>query len=340
LEYRCSVIELAYFIHRADPVEFERVRFVESLGYSKCFVTTLAGRDALTMAGAYGAATSRIGVGSGITPIYTRTPAAMAQTAATLDEVTGGRFTLGLGVSQRELVQAWHGATIEDPVREMREYVAIVRAILRGEDPPPGERWQTYFRLAGMEPRPDLPIYLAALSPAMLRLAGEVADGVILWLANEDYIRDVALPALAEGRERAGRSMDDFVVSLGIFAAVDEDGRGSSYALMRRMLRSYFGAPFYRKLLAREGYGDEVAAFDAAGGDADAQRAAISDRFLEEVTLSGGAAEVRERVERLGAAGVTLPFIRPTGSEEAHLENTLRTVASAAGIEQPAGSLA
>ncbi len=338
----CTVarIDLAYFIHRADPVEFDRVRLVEELGYSKVFVTNLAGRDALTMAGAFGAATTRIGVGTGITPIYGRTPAAMAQTAATLDEVTGGRFTLGLGISHRELVEAWHGARIDRPVREMREYVAIVRAILRGEEPPAGEKWQTSFRLAGMPPRPDVPIYLAGLSPSMLRLAGEVADGVILWLARPEYIRDVALPALAEGRARAGRSMDDFVVSLGIFAAVDDDAPTESYHLMRRMLRSYFAAPFYRAMLEREGFADEVAAFDAAGGDVAAQKAAISDRFLDAVTLAGTSEEVTRRVRRLAELGVTLPFVRPAGHDEAQLEHTLRTVASAAGVVQAAGSSA
>ncbi|MFH4176203.1 LLM class flavin-dependent oxidoreductase, partial [Acinetobacter baumannii] len=84
-----------------------------------------------------------------------------------------------------------------------REYVAIVRAILRGEDPPDGAKWRTGFHLAGLDPRPELPIYVAALSPNMLRLAGEVADGVVLWLCNPSYIRDVVVPHVREGREKA-----------------------------------------------------------------------------------------------------------------------------------------
>src|SRR3712207_8152478 len=112
-------------------------------------------------------------MGPGAAPIYTRPPATMAQTAATIDEVSGGRLNLGLGVSHRPVVEGWHGQTIDRPVAEMREYVAIVRAILRGEEPPAGGKWRTGFRLAGLEPRPELPIYLAALSPGMLRLAGE-----------------------------------------------------------------------------------------------------------------------------------------------------------------------
>src|SRR3982075_1358987 len=119
----------------------ERVRLAESLGYEAAYTTHLAGRESLTVVTAYALATERIRVGTGVVPIYTRTPATMAQTAATIDELSGGRLTLGLGVSHRPVVEAWHGQRIDRPVAEMREYAAIVRAILRGEDPPSGERW-------------------------------------------------------------------------------------------------------------------------------------------------------------------------------------------------------
>src|SRR5215216_36111 len=107
-----------------------RVRLAEELGYDAAYVTHIAARDSLTVLAAYACATSRIGLGTGVVPIYTRTPATMAMTAATL------------------------------------------RAILAGEPPPAGEKWQTSFALSGIGPYPDLPIYVAALSPAMLRLAG------------------------------------------------------------------------------------------------------------------------------------------------------------------------
>src|SRR5687767_1787071 len=171
----------------------ERVKLAEDLGYESVFVTHISARDSLTVLAHYAAHTSRIRLGTGVTPIYTRVPANMAQTAATVDEISGGRLNLGLGVSHRPVVEGWFGQTIDKPVSEMREYVAIVRAILRGEDPPPGEKWRTGFHL-GMEPRPDLPIYVAALSPKMLQLAGEIADGVVLWLCNPNYIRDVVVP--------------------------------------------------------------------------------------------------------------------------------------------------
>src|ERR1700716_736361 len=126
---------------RSLDAAIERVRLAESLGYEACSVTHIAGRESLTVLTAYALATSRIRVGTGVVPIYTRTPATMAQTAATVDELAGGRLTLGLGVSHRPVVEGWYGQSIDRPVAEMREYAVIVRAILRGEDPPSGERW-------------------------------------------------------------------------------------------------------------------------------------------------------------------------------------------------------
>jgi alkanesulfonate monooxygenase SsuD/methylene tetrahydromethanopterin reductase-like flavin-dependent oxidoreductase (luciferase family) len=299
----------------------ERVALAESLGYESVYTTHLAGRESLTVLTAYAMRSQRIRMGTGVVPIYSRTPATMAQTAATIDSLSGGRFTLGLGVSHRPVVEGWHGQTIDRPVAEMREYVAIVRAILRGEEPPAGEKWHTGFRLAGLDPRPDLPIYVAALSPAMLRLAGEVGDGVLLWLCTPSYIRDVVVPEVTRGRERAGRSLEGFdVVPAVPAAAIDETA--TAYASMRSDLIPYFGLPFYRAMIERSGYGDEIAAFDAASGDLEAMRAAISDRFLEELTAVGDAATVRAGLARYSAAGATSPCVGPVPRTD--FEATLR----------------
>ncbi len=116
----------------------ERVRLAESLGYDSTYVTHIAGRDSLTVLAAYAAATERIRLGTGVLPIYSRTPAATAQTAATIDELSGGRMVLGVGVSHRLTVEAWYGQSIDRPVAEMREYVGAMRAMFRGEEPPGG----------------------------------------------------------------------------------------------------------------------------------------------------------------------------------------------------------
>src|SRR3954467_13724330 len=131
----------------------DRVRLAEELGYESVYVTHIAGREPLTVLTAYALATERIRVGTGVRPIYTRTPANMAQTAVTLDELSGGRLNLGLGGSPPPVGEGWGGNTIDKPVREMKEYARIVRAIARGEEPPAGEKWPTGFRLAGVDPR-------------------------------------------------------------------------------------------------------------------------------------------------------------------------------------------
>jgi alkanesulfonate monooxygenase SsuD/methylene tetrahydromethanopterin reductase-like flavin-dependent oxidoreductase (luciferase family) len=299
----------------------ERVKLAESLGYESVYVTHIAGRESLTVLTAYALATSRIRVGSGVVPIYTRTPATMAQTAATIDDLSGGRFTLGLGVSHRPVVEGWHGQTIDRPVAEMREYTSIVRAILRGEDPPAGEKWQTGFHLFGVDRCPSLPIYIAALSPAMLRLAGEVSDGVILWLCNPSYIRDVVIPEVRAGRERAGKTLEGFDVVAAVPAALTGD-RDEAYRAMRKVLIPYFGLPFYRAMIERTGFGEDIERYDGAAGDLEAMQSAISDGFLDELTAVGDAQMLAAGIERYRAAGTSSPCIGPIPGTD--FEATLR----------------
>jgi probable F420-dependent oxidoreductase len=299
----------------------ERVQLAEELGYDAAFVTHIAGRESLTVVTAYALATKRIRVGTGVVPIYTRTPATMAQTAATIDELSGGRLVLGLGVSHRPVVEYWHGQTIDRPVAEMREYVAIVRAILCGEAPPEGEKWRSAFQLQGLDPCPDLPIYIAALSPGMLRLAGEIADGVILWLCTPRYIRDVVIGELRTGRERAGKQLDGFDVVPAVPSALTDDP-AAAYATMRRELIPYFGLPFYRAMLERSGFDADIAAYDAAEGDFARMQAAISDGFLQELTAVGDDDAVRAGIARYRDAGATTPSVGPIGGSD--FEGTLR----------------
>jgi alkanesulfonate monooxygenase SsuD/methylene tetrahydromethanopterin reductase-like flavin-dependent oxidoreductase (luciferase family) len=286
----------------------DRVKLAESLGYESVFTTHIAGRDSLTVLTAYALATSTIRVGTGVIPIYTRTPANMAQTAATIDELSGGRLILGLGVSHRPVVEAWYGQTIDKPLAEQREYLQIVRAILRGEDPPAGEKWRTSFHLLGLAPRAELPIYISGLSPKMLRLSGEVADGVILWLCTPDYIRDVVVPEVAAGREQAGKTLDGFDIVAAVPSALTDDP-AAAFDAMRTDLIPYFGLPFYRAMIERSGFDADIAAYDAAAGDVDKLRAAISDDFLSALTAVGDAAAVRTGIARYAVAGTTTPGV-------------------------------
>jgi F420-dependent oxidoreductase-like protein len=290
----------------------ERVRRAEALGYDSAYVTNIAGRDSLTVLMAYAAGTDRIKLGTGVLPIYCRTPVATAQSAATIDEYSHGRMVLGLGVSHQVTVENWYGTTLERPLKAMREYLEIVRAAFRGEDPPEGEIFRSRFRFMGYEPRADLPIYVAALSPKMLRLGGEIADGVMLWLCNPNYIRDVVVPEVRAGREQAGKSLDGLDVVAAVPAAVTDDKAGA-YETMRNDLITYWSLPFYRAMIERSGFGDDIAGFDAGmqAGDVEQAKAAISDRFLADLTAIGSAEEVRAGVERYAAAGATSPCIGP-----------------------------
>jgi alkanesulfonate monooxygenase SsuD/methylene tetrahydromethanopterin reductase-like flavin-dependent oxidoreductase (luciferase family) len=310
---------------RSFEQAIERVQLAEELGYESAYVTHIAGRESLTVLTAYAMRTSRIRLGSGVVPIYTRTPATMAQTAATIDDISGGRLTLGLGISHRPVIEGWHGQSIDKPVAEMREYAGIVRAILRGEDPPAGEKWRTGFHLAGVPSSPELPIYIAALSPAMLRLAGELADGVLLWLCTPSYIRDVVVPEVTAGRQRAGKPLEGFDITPAIPCALAEDP-AVAHESLRKELIPYFGLPFYRAMLERSGYGEEIAAFDRAAGDLDGMRRAISERFLEDLAAVGERAVLREGIERYRQAGASSPCVGPISATD-----LLATLTAAAG---------
>lgn len=308
---------------RSLATAIERVRLAESLGYDSTFVTHIAGRDSLTVLAAYAAATERIRLGTGVLPIYSRTPVATAQAAATVDEISGGRMVLGLGVSHRVTVEGWYGQRINKAVAEMREYTSAVRAMFGGEDPAGGERWPTSFRFVGYEVRAELPIYIAALSPNMLRLAGEIGDGVLLWLCDPPYIRDVVVPELTRGRERAGRELAGFDIVAAVPSAVAGD-REATLARVRADLVTYLSLPFYRSMLARSGFEEELAGFDSAmqAGDAERAKAAMSERMLTSLGGFGSAGDVRSAVRRYLEAGATSPGVSPVPG--ADLEATLQ----------------
>ena len=290
----------------------ERVKRAEQLGYDSTYLTHIAGRDSLTVLMAYAAATERIKLGTGVLPIYSRTPVATAQQAATIDEYSGGRMVLGLGVSHAVTVENWYGTKIEHPVTAMREYVEVLRAMFEGRDPPESNHFPTRFRFMGYEPRADQPIYVAALSANMLRLAGEVADGVMLWLCNPNYVRDVVVPEVRAGRERAGKDLEGFDVVAAVPAAVTDD-REAAYATMRADLVTYWSLPFYRAMIERSGFGSEIAAFDAGieKGDVEEAKRGISDAFLDSLTAIGSPEEVRVGIAGYRDAGATSPCVGP-----------------------------
>jgi len=177
-------MNLGVFLPTDAGVDLERAallaRRAEELGYVSAWVPEAYGTDAISILGALAARTSRIGLGTGIVNVFSRTPALLAQTAATLDQLSNGRFSLGLGTSGHQVVAGWHGVAYEHPLRRMRETVEIVRQVMRREpllyD---GEVFHLGqgLRLMAHPRRPAVPIYLATLTRGGVRLAGELAEG-------------------------------------------------------------------------------------------------------------------------------------------------------------------
>jgi alkanesulfonate monooxygenase SsuD/methylene tetrahydromethanopterin reductase-like flavin-dependent oxidoreductase (luciferase family) len=306
-------------------------QLADELGFDAIMLSHIAARDSFTMAAALAMCTERVAIGTSVAPLYHRSPASMAQTAATVDDISGGRFRLGLGVGHRITMGGWHGQQIGKPTAEMREYIGIIRAILGGDEPPTGQRWTSTFAFMGFTPRRDIPIYQAALSPAMLRLAGEIADGVVLWACPSQYVRDVVMPEVSVGRHRAGKPTEGFHILAAVPSAMAYD-RATALVGVRNELHRYFGLPFYRAMFQAAGFADDVAAFDAGSPDVEAQKLAISERFIDDLCAIGDDSAVRDGVQRYRDAGVTNPVV--TAILGTDFEPTLRAAASAA-INEP-----
>ena len=283
-------------------VGVDLARRAEAFGYDSVWVTHGSGRDSFLVLAAYGAATTRVGLGNGVVPIYPRHPIAMAQAALTLSELTGGRFRLGIGVSHKASMETSLGLTLREPLAVTREYVGVLRGALGGTAAFEGRHYKVNWSLAIPERPPAPPIYLAALSRKMLELAGEIADGAVLWLCSPDYVRDVAVPALQRGRARAGKTLAGFEIVAAVPLAIADDAPGA-LAAFRGELARYLTLPFYRAMLEASGLGKELAAFDRSGEVAESLTRAIG------AVGKPAAGEAFMRAYR--EAGVTLPAIRP-----------------------------
>jgi F420-dependent oxidoreductase-like protein len=298
-------------------------RRADALGYDSVWVTHGGGRDALLLLSAYGHAAPRVGLGTGVIPIYPRHPVLMAQEALTLSDVSSGRLRLGLGVSHRPMIEGALGLSMGRPLEAMREYVTVLRAALTGKVDHRGERYHVAWQLALPRVPPAPPILLAGLSPRMLELAGEIADGVVLWLCAPAYIRDQAIPAILRGRRRAGKTLEGFEVVAAVPAALTVD-RAAGTALFKSELVRYLALPFYRAMLEHSGFGAELAAYDRAPG-ADA----VPDRLAAALGAVGDFNTLSSFLAVHRDAGVTLPAVRPIGfPDAAHYVPTIEAAAS------------
>src|SRR5687767_7000494 len=292
---------------RSLDTAVDLARRAEAAGYESVWVTHGGGRDSFVVLSAYGIATQRIAVGNGVVPIYPRHPAMMAQAALSVSELTGGRFRLGIGVSHRPSMEAQLGLTLSEPLSTTREYVQVLRGAFGDGASFEGKHYRVKWSMAVPQQLPAPPIYLATLGPKMCELAGEIADGAILWLCAPEYIRRVALPAIERGRKRAGKTLAGFDVVASVPLAVTGDVAGTG-AAFRTELSRYLALPFYRAMLEGSGLGDAVKEFDRSGQ--------TPPKMADALGAVGDAARCRAFVEAYRAVGVTLPAIRPIAFPE------------------------
>jgi len=295
----------------------EIVHRAEECGFDSIWVGEAWGTETCTLASALLARSRRIHVGTGIVSLYLRPPTLTAMQAATLDIIAPGRVRLGLGVSTRN-INSFHGIPWDYPVSRTREYVMILRRVLSGERVTHEGK---FYRPRGFQlsmPAPKrVPLYLAAVNPRMLQLAGEVADGVLLaWLPASQVPHSLA--EIARGAERAGRSLSDIDLGCYIHTAVTRD-REQTLKHLRRVLVGYCQANTYIQGFRRFGYGailDEVHARWQAGDRAGAE-AAIPESMVDDLYVMGTPEECRAHIARFIQAGIQLPVVAVPPSSRA-----------------------
>ncbi len=310
---------LDFFVEAVPPsLAVDYGRRVEQAGFRAAWFPEIVFGDSFGPATATATGTSSLLLGTGVVGIWSRSPVTMALQAVSLNELSGGRLLLGLGVQARNYVSGWHGRTYERPIRAMREYVTILRRILAGEAVTyEGELFSVRdFQLQVPLPERPARLYVAAIGPQMVRLAGELADGVLGYCWSAGYVRDVVLPALREGAERAGRSLGEIDVACGYPTVVAEDGSGLEHAKGQVLMfaTASSSSPFYAESFSAGGFGDVVREVQerVQALDADGALAAITDEVADAMTVSGTPEDVARRVEELRAAGVATVAVNPS----------------------------
>lgn len=313
----------------------------EARGYESAWVTEGLARDAFTHLAAMATATTRLRLGTAIIPIFTRPPTLTAMTVASLDELSGGRLCLGLGIGHKAPLENNHGVTFDRPFGRMREYVQILRGLLAGEEVRfEGQAHRVRgFRL-GMPPvRPRVPIYIAGLGLKMARLIGEVADGALLYLITAEYARE-AVAQIREGARRAGRDPQAIEIACMLVTRVTRDVPAAALP-MRRWLARYGGAmPFYNNLYQGMGFAYEAKLIADAWdrGDTEGAARAVSDAMLGEIMVAGPAEACRARIAQYRAAGVDLPLLWPLPVEPDPIKAMRETIeAMAPSASRPEG---
>jgi F420-dependent oxidoreductase-like protein len=323
------------------------VQEAERLGYHSAWTAEAYGSDAATVLAFLAGQTSKIKLGSAIFQMPARSPAMTAMTAATIDQLSGGRMLLGIGSSGPQVAEGWHGQRFAHQLQRTREYVAVVRKALgrerveyRGETLelplPDGPGKPLKLMIGPVQER--IPIYLAAIGPKNTSLAGEIADGWLPTLFSPEHVSEFR-GLLEEGASRSGRSLEGFDIAPVVNAYVSDD-LDRARDVMRPGLALYVGGMgsrqqnFYNRLVQRYGFDEEARRIQELylSGRKDEAAAAIPARLIDLVSLCGPADVVRERLDAFRQAGVGTLLIAPMEFGADQQVRQLRVIAELAGV--------
>lgn len=319
-----------------DPARSaESVLAMEQAGLDVVWVAEAYSFDAVSLMGYLAARTERVQIGSGILPIYSRTPTLTAMTAAGLDALSGGRAILGLGASGPQVIEGFHGVPYDKPVARTREIIEICRKVWRRERltneglypiPLPEGRGTGLgkpLKLINHPRRADIPIWVAALGDKNVEMTAELANGWLPHVMLPEKIRDVFGPALDAGLAKRAPELGPLQITGGGILAVEEEMFEPARKLARGMYALYIGGMgargrnFYNTVFARQGYADTARHVQDLylDGRKEEAAAALPDDFIDRVTLIGPPSYVRERIGVLGAAGVTHLHVSPVSAD-------------------------
>jgi F420-dependent oxidoreductase-like protein len=313
---------------REDLVK--RVQIADDLGVESAWVAEAWGRDAFSMLTQLALATKKIQLGTAIVNVFSRTPAVLAMSFGTLDELSGGRAIIGLGSSGANVVEHWHGVPFEKPATRLREYIEIINMIMRQErlnyD---GKIFKLARGFTMQFPtfRDHIPTYIASITPKSMVQTGEVADGWIPIYWPKDKIAE-GVNTIMEGAKKAGKTRSDITVAPSMVMQITDAGSEEQIRMQARgPIAFYVGrmGTYYYEMLERHGFEQEVAKIKEgwAARDPKAAAAGVSDRMLDQTAIVGPLERCKDELDQRRELGVDLPLIGMPGRDAAEMGTIL-----------------
>ncbi len=305
---------LAFWKNYDRKLYLRAAKLADELGYDSFWIPEAWGYDIVPLLTEMALSTKRIKIGTAIINVYSRSPGLLAMTAATVDEISEGRFILGIGTSGKNVVEGFHGRSFDKPLTQVRDVIRVVRALLGGEKlTDAGVENPAYrpFRLAMKPLRPKIPIYVAALRQKAIESIGELADGWIPTFWPHDRLAE-GRSYIAAGAARVGRDPSEIVTAP--FTSVLPLGGEAAAHLARKIIAFYIGGmgDFYIELLTRFGFGDDckrIAELYADPATRAQAAGAVSPAMIEALTIAGDPAHCVEELRRRRSLGLDLPIL-------------------------------